>query len=36
MDTSGSRAARQLGIAEIAVILCDEWTPAQVRAFGPW
>ena len=27
------KAARQLGIAEIPVILCDEWTPAQVKAF---
>jgi integrase len=27
------KAARKLGIAEIPVILCDEWTPAQVRAF---
>jgi len=27
------KAATKLGIAEIPVILCDEWTPAQVRAF---
>jgi DNA modification methylase len=27
------KAARQLGIAEIPVITCDEWTPSQVRAF---
>jgi 16S rRNA G966 N2-methylase RsmD len=27
------KAARQLGITEIPVILCDEWTPAQVKAF---
>jgi hypothetical protein len=27
------KAARELGIAEIPVILCDEWTPAQVKAF---
>ena len=27
------KAARKLGIAEIPIILCDEWTPAQVRAF---
>src|SRR5450759_5066171 len=27
------KAARKPGIAEIPVILCDEWTPAQVRAF---
>lgn len=26
-------AARKLGITEIPVILCDEWTPAQVKAF---
>src|SRR5262245_47491096 len=24
------KAARKLGITEIPVILCDEWTPAQV------
>src|SRR5689334_12825829 len=27
------KAARKLGIAEIPVILCDEWTDAQVKAF---
>ena len=27
------KAARKLGIAKIPVILCDEWTPAQVKAF---
>ena len=27
------KAARQLGVAEVPVILCDEWTPAQVKAF---
>jgi DNA modification methylase len=27
------KAARKLGIGEIPVILCDEWTPAQVKAF---
>ncbi|MGA2145972.1 MAG: DNA methyltransferase [Bryobacteraceae bacterium] len=27
------KAARQLGMAEVPVILCDEWTPAQVKAF---
>jgi DNA modification methylase len=27
------KAARRLGIANIPVILCDEWTPAQVKAF---
>src|ERR1700689_1057402 len=27
------KAARRLGISEIPVILCDEWTPAQVKAF---
>src|SRR3979409_1412386 len=27
------KAARKLGIAEIPTILCDEWTPAQVKAF---
>src|SRR6266700_3982115 len=27
------KAARKLGIAEAPVILCDEWTPAQVKAF---
>jgi hypothetical protein len=27
------KAARQLGIPKVPVILCDEWTPAQVKAF---
>ena len=27
------KAARKLGIIDIPVILCDEWTPAQVKAF---
>jgi len=27
------KAAKRLGIAEVPVILCDEWTPAQVKAF---
>ena len=27
------KAARKLGINEVPVILCDEWTPAQVKAF---
>jgi len=27
------KAARKLGITEIPVILCDEWTPVQVKAF---
>jgi len=27
------KAARRLSIAEVPVILCDEWTPAQVKAF---
>src|SRR3977135_502026 len=27
------KAARKLGIAEVPVILCDEWTPAQGHAF---
>ena len=27
------KAARKLGFTEIPVILCDEWTPAQVKAF---
>jgi len=26
------KAARKLGIAEVPVILCDEWRPQQVRA----
>src|ERR1700687_4618261 len=29
----GLKAARALEVAEIPVILCDEWTPAQVKAF---
>jgi DNA modification methylase len=27
------KAARKLGIIEVPVLLCDEWTPAQVKAF---
>jgi DNA modification methylase len=27
------KASRKLGITEVPVILCDEWTPAQVKAF---
>ena len=27
------KAAQKLGLTEIPVILCDEWTPAQVKAF---
>ena len=27
------KAARKLRIDQIPVILCDEWTPAQVKAF---
>jgi DNA modification methylase len=27
------KAARKLGITEVPVILCDEWTPAQVKTF---
>src|SRR5512133_1559872 len=27
------KAARRLGISEVPVILCDEWSPAQVKAF---
>src|SRR5258706_4276787 len=27
------KAARKLGITEVPVILCDEWTLAQVKAF---
>ncbi len=27
------KEARKLGIIEIPVILCDEWTPAKVKAF---
>src|ERR1035441_965871 len=27
------KAARKLGLTEVPVILCDEWTPIQVKAF---
>src|SRR5713101_8154747 len=27
------KAARRLGMTEVPVILCDEWTDAQVKAF---
>jgi ParB-like chromosome segregation protein Spo0J len=27
------KAARNLGIAEVPVVLRDEWTPQQVKAF---
>jgi DNA modification methylase len=27
------KAARKVGLTEVPVILCDEWTPAQVKAF---
>src|ERR1035438_3087794 len=27
------KAARKLGMTVVPVILCDEWTPAQVKAF---
>src|ERR1039457_5094784 len=27
------KAAKKLGITEVPVILCDEWTPAQIKAF---
>jgi DNA modification methylase len=27
------KAAQRLGLPEVPVILCDEWTPAQVKAF---
>jgi DNA modification methylase len=27
------KAARKLGMTDIPVILCDDWTPAQVKAF---
>jgi len=27
------KAAQKLGLQEVPVILCDEWTPAQVKAF---
>lgn len=28
------KAARKLGLAEVPVILCDEWSPAQVKLLG--
>ena len=28
------KAARKLGINDVPVILCDEWTPAQVKRSG--
>lgn len=27
------KAAKKLGVKDVPVILCDEWTPAQVKAF---
>src|SRR5450631_2605702 len=27
------KAAKKLGLSEVSVIRCDEWTPAQVKAF---
>jgi ParB-like chromosome segregation protein Spo0J len=27
------KAARKLGVDAVPVILCDEWTPQQVKAF---
>jgi ParB-like chromosome segregation protein Spo0J len=27
------KAARKLGFSEVPVIVCDDWTPEQVRAF---
>src|SRR5258706_12210506 len=27
------KAAQKLGLEEVPVILCDEWTPQQVKAF---
>src|ERR1700709_190857 len=27
------KAAKKLGITDVPVILCDEWSPAQVKAF---
>jgi hypothetical protein len=27
------KAAKKLGLKEVPVILCDEWTPSQVKAF---
>jgi DNA modification methylase len=29
------KAARKLGLTAVPVILCDEWTPEQVKAFRP-
>jgi hypothetical protein len=29
------KAAKKLSIHEVPVILCDEWTPAQVKSFPP-
>jgi hypothetical protein len=33
MSLNDSAAEQMCGIAEVPVILCDEWTPAQVKAF---
>ena len=33
MGTCGSRRHKKLGLKQVPVILCDEWTPAQVKAF---
>ena len=33
MGTQRIKAARKLGITDLPVITCDEWSPAQVRAF---
>ena len=30
------KAARKLGLTELPVILCDEWSDAQVKAFRLW
>jgi ParB-like chromosome segregation protein Spo0J len=30
------KAARKLRITEVPVILCNEWTGAQVKAFRRW
>jgi ParB-like chromosome segregation protein Spo0J len=27
------KAGRKLGLEQVPVILCDEWSPAQVKAF---
>src|SRR6202046_781805 len=27
------KAARKLGVTDVPAMLCDEWTPAQVKAF---